>query len=96
MAAELATISTMPNLQMYHHPLVGTEHVYRSDLPAYDPESDTEPGQLVVAPGHTVTVLAAFKDWNDVAGLDMLAVRCHQTGIATHVTPAELGLGPLS
>jgi hypothetical protein len=32
-----------------------------------------------------------FANWNDVAGLDMLYVRCHQTGYATHVTPADLG-----
>lgn len=86
----------MPNLQIDRHPLVGTEHVYRADLPAYDPESDTEPGQLVIGNGHHVTVLAAFKNWNDVAGLDMLAVRCHETGLLTHVTPADLGLAALS
>jgi len=86
----------MPNLQLADHPLVGTEHIFRSDLPAYEPETDYEVGQLVIGPGHRVEILAAFKDWNNVPGLDMLAVRCHETGFTTHIVPAELGLPALT
>lgn len=86
----------MPNQQIDNHPLVGTEHVFRPDLPAYARESDTEPGTLVIGNGHRVTVLAAFKDWNDVPGLDMLYVHCHDTGMSTHVVPSDLGLAALA
>jgi hypothetical protein len=51
-----------------------------------------EPGRQC----HRVEILAAFKDWNNVPGLDMLAVRCHETGFTTHIVPAELGLPALT
>lgn len=86
----------MPNQRIEGHPLVGTSHIYRPDLPAYDPETDTEPGTVVIANGFTVEVLAVFKNWNDVAGLDMLAVHCPETGLSTHVTPSDLSLPALA
>lgn len=85
----------MANQQIDGHPLVGTEHVYRADLEPYDAASDTEPGTLVLGNGHHVQIRAAFKNWNGVDGLDMLYVRCHETGESTHVTPADLGLPAL-
>lgn len=85
----------MPNQQLEHHPLVGTKHVFRADLEPYDPATDWEPGILVIGNGHHVEVLAVFKNWNDIAGLDMLFVNCQETGMSTHVTPADLGLPPL-
>jgi|APCry1669189034_1035192.scaffolds.fasta_scaffold377957_1 hypothetical protein len=86
----------MPNLPIATHPLIGTEHVFRADLPPYDAQTDREPGQLVVGPGHHVNVVAVFADWNGVAGLDMLAVLCRETGLTTHLVPADLGLPVLS
>lgn len=85
----------MPNQPIDGHPLVGTSHIYRADLPPYDNAADTEPGVLIIGNGHTVEVLSVFKNWNDVSGLDMLYVRCAQTRESTHVTPADLGLPPL-
>lgn len=85
----------MPNQSIPGHPLLGTVHVFRADLPPYDPAADREPGTLVIGNGHHAEVLAVFQDWNEVAGLDMLAVRCVETGESTHVTPAELGLPAL-
>lgn len=85
----------MPNQRIDDHPLVGTRHVYRADLPPYDAASDNEPGTLVIGNGHHVEVLAVFKGWNYVDGLDMFYVRCEETGLTTHVTPANLGLPAL-
>lgn len=85
----------MPNTPIEYHPLTGTEHTYKPGLPPYDPALDTEPGVLVVGPGMKVTVILAFQNWNDIPGLDMLYVRCHETGYHTHVTPGDLGLPPL-
>ena len=85
----------MPNLQIDNHPLVGTHHIYRGDLSPYDPAADREPGIVVIGNGHHVEVLAAFQNWNDVADLDMLYVLCRETGMRSHVTPADLGLPPL-
>ncbi|MGZ4745682.1 MAG: hypothetical protein ACXVYY_01230 [Oryzihumus sp.] len=73
------------------HPLLGAQRVYRAHLPAYDPASDDEPGILVVGNGMAVTVVAAFHDWNGVQGLDVLYVRCHETGLSTHVVPTDVG-----
>lgn len=86
----------MPNFPIANHPLIETEHVFRADLPPYDAQTDRESGQLVVGPGHHVNVIAVFADWNGVAGLDMLAVLCRETGLTTHVVPADLGLPVLS
>jgi hypothetical protein len=72
------------------HPLVGTEQVYRPDLPPYDPAADTEPGVLIVAHGMTVQVKTAYRDWNGVKGLDMFYVYVPATGFGTHVTPLDL------
>lgn len=85
----------MPNQQIPGHSLVGTHHVYRPDLEPYDATTDREPGTLVIGNGHHVEVLAVFNNWNDVDGLDMLFVRCGETGMYTHVTPADLALPPL-
>ncbi|OMB76665.1 hypothetical protein A5741_31980 [Mycolicibacterium conceptionense] len=83
------------NQRIEGHSLVGTKHVYCADLPPYDAAADTEPGVIVLGHGHHVEVLAVFKNWNAVTGLDMFAVRCDETGQSTHVTPADLGLPPL-
>lgn len=85
----------MPNQPIAGHPLLGTCHVFRADLPPYDPTADHEPGTLVIGNGHHAEVLAVFQNWNDVVGLDMLAVRCVETGESTHLTPDDLGLPPL-
>lgn len=85
----------MSNQRIEGHPLVGTAHVYRADQPPYDPAADTTPGQLVLGNGHHVEILAVFKNWNAVEGLDMLAVHVRETGTQTHVTPADLGLPAL-
>lgn len=90
------TVRFMPNQAITGHPLVGTEHVYRADLPPYDPSVEPVPGTVVIAAGHYAVILAVFEDWNGVAGLDMLWVRCKETGLTTHVVPADLGLPPLS
>lgn len=84
----------MPNQRIEGHPLVGARRTYRGKY--YDPAVDKKPGSLVVGYGHHVEILAVFTNWNDVAGLDMLYVRCEETGQPTHVTPADLGLTPLS
>lgn len=84
-------MNTNGERRILDHPLLGTERVYRADMPPYDPAKDTEPGVLVVGNGMTMTVVAAFYDWNEVPGLDMLFARCHETGMGTHVTPDELG-----
>jgi hypothetical protein len=84
------------NQRIEGHPLVGTCHVFHADQPPYDPVKDTGPGTLEIGNGHRAEVLEVFKNWNDVAGLDVLWVRCEQTGLTTHVTPADLGLPPLS
>lgn len=86
----------MPNQRIEGHPLVGTRHVYRADQPPYDATADSEPGRLILGNGHHVEVLSVFKNWNDVAGLDMLYVRCEETRESTHVPPADLGLPPLT
>lgn len=80
------------NKRIEGHPYLGREAVFQADLPPYDPTKDTEPGVLLVAPGMTVTILSAFRNWNGVAGLDILYARCHETGHSTHVTPDDLGL----
>ncbi len=82
----------MPNTPLANHPLLGTTHTYRADLPPYDASQDTEGGTLVLGNGHTVTVMAVFTDWNDRPGLDILGVTVSETGYTTHVTPADLGL----
>lgn len=82
----------MPNQRIDGHALVGTRHLFRAAQSPYDPAADTEPGVLVVAPGHHVEVLAVFANWNGIDGLDMFYVRCEETGLSTHVTPADLGM----
>ncbi len=82
----------MPNTPIENHPLIGTTHAYRADLPAYDASQDTEGGTLILGNGFLVTVRAVFADWNDVPGLDMLYVEVPETGHSTHVTPSDLGL----
>ena len=87
----------MPNERIEGHPLVGTTHVYRADhTPWNEIEDDGEPGVLVVGNGMTVKILEVFKNWNDIAGLDMLYVLCSETGERTHVTPTDLGLPALN
>lgn len=86
----------MANHRIEGHPLVGTKHAYRADLPPYDAVSDTEPGVIVIGNGHHVEIVEVFKNWNDVPGLDMLYVRCDETALCTHVTPADLGLPALA
>lgn len=76
------------------HPLVGTTHTYHAKCQPYTGDPD-EPG-LVIAHGMQVVVRAVFRNWNDVADLDMLAVRVPATGYTTHVPPRALGLGRLS
>ena len=85
----------MPNVAIENHPLVGTTHTYREEAEPYDTSADTSGGTLVIANGFTCEILSVFKNWNDVADLDMLYVHCAQTGLSTHVTPADLGLPPL-
>lgn len=85
----------MPNQRIEGHPLIGTRHVFHADLPPYDPATDTSAGTIVIGNGHHVEILSVFKNWNDIAGLDMLYVRCEETGERTHVTPADLGLEAL-
>lgn len=74
------------------HPLVGTTHVFGADRVPYDPETDTEPGTLVVGNGMTMEVLAVFRNWNGYKGLDMIFALCYATGLRTHVTPDDLGV----
>ena len=75
------------------HACTGSEQVY---LPEWEKNTDDwEPG-LIVAAGMRVVVLAAFRDWNGVPGLDMLYVHVADTGMRTHVIPADLGLAPLT
>lgn len=78
------------NVAIDGHPLVGTEHTFRPDQPAYDPDNDREGGRIIIAPGFTVLIRAVFEDWNGCAGLDMLYVFVHATGEHTHVSPSEL------
>ena len=85
----------MPNVAIENHPLVGTTHTYRADAEPYDPKADTDGGTLVIANGFTCEILSVFKNWNDIADLDMLYVHCAKTGLSTHVTPTDLGLPPL-
>lgn len=85
----------MPNRAIEGHALIGSTHIWRADQPPYDAAADDEPGTLVIAPGYRAEILAVFKDWNGVAGLDMLYVLCPETGERTHVTPADLGLPAL-
>ena len=89
------TLPAMPNTQIAGHPLVGTGHAYRADLEPYDPAAEREPGTPIIGNGHHVEILAVFKDWNGVNDLDMLYVRCRETGQSTHVTPADLSLPAL-
>lgn len=84
------------NQRIIGHSLEGTTHIFRPDMPPYDPADDTEPGYLIVGHGMWVKVVAVFMDWNGVDGLDMLYVTCDQTGHSTHVTPRELHVGPLT
>jgi hypothetical protein len=85
----------VPNQRIEGHHLVGTRHTYRAEFPPHDPTTDREPGTLIIGVGHHVEILAVFANWNDVAGLDMLYVRCEETGQSTHVTPIDLGLPAL-
>lgn len=78
------------NTPIANHPLVGHKFVYRPDLPKYDPKADGAPGRLVCGNGHTVTVRAVFSDWNDVSGLTMFYVLCHETGMSLHLSPCEI------
>lgn len=84
------------NIRIENHPLVGTVHTYRADLPPHPEEDAAKDSRLVIANGYKAEILAAFENWNDVAGLDMLYVRCLTTRHTTHVTPGDLGLPPLS
>lgn len=92
------------NSPVYNHPLMGTTHTFRADLPAYDPDSpenkpghpDFSPGTLLVGAGMQVGVRQVFRNWNGVPGLDMIYVYCFATGMHTHVTPFDLGLTPMS
>ncbi|MFZ2528456.1 MAG: hypothetical protein WAX14_12500 [Rhodococcus sp. (in: high G+C Gram-positive bacteria)] len=83
------------NVPLSGHPLAGTKHVYRGGEPTYDAKADSGGGVVVIAPGFECEIQLAFQNWNDVPGLDMLFVYCHQTGYHTHVTPADLGLPSL-
>ena len=78
------------NKAIENHPLIGATFVFRPDLPPYDPARDSEPGTLVVGPGHHVTVLAVFSDWNGVEGLEVYWVQVRETGLRTHLTPREI------
>lgn len=82
----------MANTAIDNHPLLGTAHVFRADQTPYDPATDNEPGRLVIANGHHVTIRSVFRDWNGVEGLTMLYVRCDETREFTHVTPDDLGI----
>lgn len=82
----------MPNTAIADHPLIGTAHVYRADLPPYNAATDTDPGTLVIGNGHNATVQSVFHNWNAQEGLTILYVRCTETGISTHVTPEDLGI----
>lgn len=87
----------MPNNQKIpDHPLLGTTHTFRPDLPPYDGDKDTEPGPLIVGNGMPVVIKAVFQNWNGVPGLDMLYVFCTATGFHTHITPADLGMPSLA
>ena len=71
---------------------MGKSFTYRADAEKYTgPIGD----DLIVANGMSVTVLAVFADWNEVEGLEILAVRVPETGHTTHVTPGDLGLESL-
>ena len=83
----------MPNTPIDEHPLIGKSFVYRADGEPYIGEVDSN---LVVANGMCVTVLAAFTNWNDVEGLEILAVKVPDTGYTTHATPSDLGLSSLA
>jgi hypothetical protein len=78
------------NRRIANHPLVGHTLTYRPDLPAYDPDLDREGGVLVLGNGMPVIVKAAFENWNDVPGLDMLYVFVPATGMHTHQSPKEM------
>lgn len=80
------------NVALADHPLIGQTFTFRPDEPPYDPDTDREPGVLVIAPGMTAKVLSVFHDWNDVPGLTICYVLCEQTGMFTHLSPRELGL----
>jgi hypothetical protein len=85
----------VPNQRIEEHPLVGTRHTYRAKFPQYVPAADQEPATPITSNGHHFEILAVFANWNDVARLDTLYVRCEETGQSTHVTPANLGLPEL-
>lgn len=79
----------MPNKPIENHRWLGRLATYLASHPNQWDGAMT-PG-LVVAPGMQVIVLAAFANWNDVHGLDMLYVRVPITGMTTHITPSDLG-----
>jgi hypothetical protein len=85
----------MPNTSIPGHPLIGTTHLYHGGEEPYDPASDTDGGVLLIGNGMQAQVESVFKDWNGVAGLDMLYIYVPQTRQHTHVVPADLGLPPL-
>jgi hypothetical protein len=77
------------NTPIPKHPLIGTEHVYKPDMP--NTQHLTDP-RYVARCGDHVTVIAVFHDWNDVPGLTILYVHVNETGHSTHFSVGELGI----
>lgn len=82
----------VPNQPIEDHPLEGCSFIYRADQPPYDAFADDEPGVLILGNAMPVRVIKVFRNWNQIEGLDMLAVYVPATGHSTHVTPADLGI----
>lgn len=72
-------------------PLKGAEFVFMPDSAPYETPENPE-YNVVVAPGMKVEIVSVWKDWKGVAGLDMLYVFVPDTGMHTHLVPADLGL----
>lgn len=85
-------VQNIPNTPITPHVWEGQTFVYRASEPPYDPLTDYSPGRLVIAPGMDARVYGVFRNWNMVPDLDMLYVYVPDTGLHTHLTPADLGL----
>lgn len=86
----------MPNTPIENHPWIGQGFTFRADENPFRTEDYDGPGTLILGAGMVVEVVSVFENWNGREGLDMLYVFVPQTGMHTHVTPADVGMGPVA
>lgn len=70
------------------HPLTGQTRRYRTAEGG--PHARPDDAAVVLAPGHTVDVLAVFRHWNGPGGPTLAYVDVPATGYRTHVPITEL------